>query len=286
MKKLILLSALFLVACGEDRQVITDVVDENKGCTVTEQADGSLISCEDGTSAFIPNGQDGADGANGQDGQDGAQGPQGPQGPDGQDGQDGTDGIVELLDPCGDDPNNLDEILIRTSSGDLLAWYLDRGLVVLEPGNYRTTDPQQCRFTVNSDGTITYDLEVQATRERPSGIYIDQEVKDIERFVLPNSFKIVSPSGSLSHSGQQWANIIAGSTKYCYQMTGVTSKTLAYRYSIPATNSCEASTSTPNDGLAGSSVTASSFTVRMQNSVKKGGQHKTTTIEADIEVTR
>lgn len=66
--------------------------------------------------------------------------------------------VTELIDPCGDHPNHFDEILIRLSDGSLVA-YFDAGgprefLTVLTPGSYRTTDRQQCRFSVNSQGEV------------------------------------------------------------------------------------------------------------------------------------
>jgi hypothetical protein len=66
---------------------------------------------------------------------------------------------VELIDPCGDKPGVLDEILLRDeSTGQLLAYFEDsthRFLAVIEDGNYITGDAQACRFTV-LDGEIVY----------------------------------------------------------------------------------------------------------------------------------
>lgn len=96
-------------------------------CTVSAAAGGAVISCEDGTSQFIS---------------------------DGLAGQDGTDGIVELIDPCGDNPNQFDEVLLRTTSGQILTYFESgnrRFLAVLVPGNYVTTDSQACHFSVTED---------------------------------------------------------------------------------------------------------------------------------------
>lgn len=129
-------------------------------------------------------GKDGQDGIDGEDGIDGQDGVDGKNGVDGQDGQscyvsetsegaevtcgsntvvieNGDDAvqspynISEIIDPCGDFPNHADEIIIKMYNGDLVVYFQDGGrrfLTVLEPGNYRTTDRQKCRFTITEDG--------------------------------------------------------------------------------------------------------------------------------------
>ena len=77
MRKLILFTALLVMACGTE----TTVVD----CTVTEADSCAVIVCPNGDPVTV------CDGA---DGQDGAQGDTGAQGPPGQPGQDGQDGAV------------------------------------------------------------------------------------------------------------------------------------------------------------------------------------------------
>jgi hypothetical protein len=79
------------------------------GCSVTDSPDGSAtITCDDGTSATIPPGQDGQDGQDGEDGQDGT---------DGRDGRDGEsceleDSATELCIICGND-----EVCITKNNG-------------------------------------------------------------------------------------------------------------------------------------------------------------------------
>jgi hypothetical protein len=97
---------------------------EGKSCTVTEEPDGALISCEDGTSTFIANGPQGAP---------------------------GTNAIIEVIDPCGPNPDGPDEILLVLSTGQIVAWYWKVGLVALSDGDWATTDGQHCQFTV-TDG--------------------------------------------------------------------------------------------------------------------------------------
>lgn len=63
-------------------------------------------------------------------------------------------GITEIIDPCGDHPNKVDEILFRLWTGEIAAWYKDTGFVILEPGDYVTTDKQKCYFTITVDGEV------------------------------------------------------------------------------------------------------------------------------------
>jgi hypothetical protein len=62
----------------------------------------------------------------------------------------GYENIVEFYDPCGDGAG-YDEIILKTSSGKLIAYFeigSKRFLTVLTDGSYRTTDSQECVFTV------------------------------------------------------------------------------------------------------------------------------------------
>ena len=67
---------------------------------------------------------------------------------------------VGLLDPCGDAPGRADEVLLLLSNGTVLASFSDNqnGLntrfSVLENGYYRTTDGDNCYFTL-TDGVIS-----------------------------------------------------------------------------------------------------------------------------------
>lgn len=69
-----------------------------------------------------------------------------------------NESIVELLDPCGDMPGQFDEVLLRTSSGKVIAYFetgSKRFLSVLTPNqSYSTTDVQGCAFSVNSNGEL------------------------------------------------------------------------------------------------------------------------------------
>jgi prefoldin subunit 5 len=62
-----------------------------------------------------------------------------------------NDSIVEFIDPCGDNPNQFDEVLMVTSGGNYIAYFQQgnrRFLTVLPNGNYMTTDRQECRFSI------------------------------------------------------------------------------------------------------------------------------------------
>lgn len=101
-------------------------------------------------------GKDGADGLDGATGAQGEAGERGPRGPRGKRGLPGADSIVEVIDPCGDNPGEVDEVLFKMGDGSVTAWYSGVGLVVLAPNTwYQTTDSQQCVFRI-VDGEIEY----------------------------------------------------------------------------------------------------------------------------------
>lgn len=58
--------------------------------------------------------------------------------------------IVEFIDPCGDS-SGFDEILLKTSTGKIVAYFEQgnkRFLTILGNGTYQTTDNQACRFKI------------------------------------------------------------------------------------------------------------------------------------------
>jgi archaellum component FlaC len=64
----------------------------------------------------------------------------------------GHDSVVEFIDPCGDGPG-FDEVILKTASGKLVAYFENGGnrfLSELDPGKYMTTDQQGCIFSVDS----------------------------------------------------------------------------------------------------------------------------------------
>jgi len=69
--------------------------------------------------------------------------------------------VTELLDPCGNHPSNFDEILLRTSSGDIIAYFESGGnrfLSVLPQGSYGTTDGTNCSFSIDSQKRLCDNL--------------------------------------------------------------------------------------------------------------------------------
>jgi hypothetical protein len=93
----------------------------------------------------------GETGAKGEKGDKGDKGNKGNKGNAGADGIDGEDAVTEIIDPCGDNPNKFDEVLLVMSDGSILVYFEDgnkRFLAVLGDGNYRTSDKQQCRFSI------------------------------------------------------------------------------------------------------------------------------------------
>lgn len=62
------------------------------------------------------------------------------------------DSVIDFLD-CGGDGPGFDEIIMRTKSGKLVAYFESgstRFLSSITPGSYRTTDASSCNFTVNA----------------------------------------------------------------------------------------------------------------------------------------
>ena len=95
-------------------------------------------------------GDSGRNGTNGVDGKDGDKGDTGDTGIDGRDGVDGVDAVLEVIDPCGDAPDQYDEVLVQMD-GCIAAYFQDGAeefLVCLPDGNYQTTDKQACRFSI------------------------------------------------------------------------------------------------------------------------------------------
>lgn len=130
-------------ANGKDGINGTDGIDGQNGkdgtsCTTETVIGGAIIKCSDGTSSIIVNGVNGKDGI---------------------DGKDGQNAIVELIDPCGDNPNIYDEILIRLNNNKLIAYFEDgtqHYLTIIIPGTYQTTDKQRCIFTITDNYEVRW----------------------------------------------------------------------------------------------------------------------------------
>lgn len=140
-----------------------------------------LVTCLLALSACcMPKGEKGDQGAVGIPGGEGPQGDQGIQGIAGLNGTNGTNGtngsngtnganapinpydIAGLINPCGDAPGIYDEVFIKLNNGTVIASFSANNagdltrFVVVPAGSYITTDGDNCVFTINSSGIITY----------------------------------------------------------------------------------------------------------------------------------
>lgn len=128
--------------------------------TQNDQCIWSGTKCKDLT------GERGSDGERGPSGERGPAGERGQPGSPGRDGQDGTSptlpasSIVSVVDPCGDAPGRIDEVILRMANNQLLSLFADSSsgtnprLGILTPGSYRTTDGSNCFFTIDSSLNI------------------------------------------------------------------------------------------------------------------------------------
>lgn len=119
-------------------------------CTATQIAAGDAVLTDGGaiincgtTSAMISNGRDGLNGTDGTNGTTSAY------------------AITSILDPCGDAPGISDEVFLKLADGTILWLQVDNAsglnarLSIAQPGNWVTTDGDNCQFTLNADGTIS-----------------------------------------------------------------------------------------------------------------------------------
>lgn len=99
--------------------------------------------------------------AQGPIGYPGAAGPKGDKGDQGEAAEVSPYSIVSVLDPCGDAPGVVDEVLLKLSNGQVLVSFSasfnghNTRLALLPPGTYSTTDGSNCIFTLHSNGTVT-----------------------------------------------------------------------------------------------------------------------------------
>lgn len=137
MKKL-LISLLFLTACG-DKNVTTNAM-KDPNCKVTPlsasndyPAGGALIECPD-SKAIVTNGANGSN----------------------------TFDIAEIVDPCGTTPGFYNEVLLKLTDGKVVALFVDNvsgynpRLAIIPAGNYMTTDGTSCNFSVDTGGNVSW----------------------------------------------------------------------------------------------------------------------------------
>lgn len=146
---LIIFTLLTLVSCGARREGKTGASGKDgtngingkdgSSCHVNSVSNGAIITCDDGSQSIVLNGDKGGVGDKGDTGTN------------------GISPILETIDPCGNG-TGFDEILIKTDIG-YISYFEDgnkRFLAKLDAGNYRTTDQQACRFSINVNGAITW----------------------------------------------------------------------------------------------------------------------------------
>lgn len=297
---------LILVGCGKKTETIEQIGKDGSSCTAVTRSDGNYVVCDDGTEFKVEDGKDGKDGESCtvvettsgadvtcgdttvtiDDGQDGL---------DGTDGQDGSDAevspysIVEIIDPCGDNPGEFDEVLLRLYDGTLIAYFesgSDRFLSEIDQGNYRTTDEQECRFSVNSELEVEYTLTTQAKRIRPSGVYEDYELEGIKAAIAPSTLKI--KENDINKPQGLWAELRIGNLSYCYQSgfsNNSSGRTLTLKHSkFDMLGDCVANNDNVLEENAGVEIEAEEVYMRALNSGKKNSTHVTTTVEAEISV--
>lgn len=92
-------------------------------------------------------------------------------GVDGQSGEAGSNGLdavlgaatpVALIDPCGQTPGYVNEVLLRLADGQILASFSDSAsglntrFGITGAGSYMTTDGTGCYFNVGADGVVSW----------------------------------------------------------------------------------------------------------------------------------
>lgn len=124
---------------------------KSSSCAAKKVSGGVLLTCDDGSSNLIHDGKignpgaPGSDGNKGDKGDDGATGPQGPKGDDAQ---------LQVIDPCGDAPGIIDEVVIKMPDGSFLALLTANlsgdysRLALLPDGSYVTSDGSNCLFSI------------------------------------------------------------------------------------------------------------------------------------------
>lgn len=91
---------------------------------------------------------------------DGLTGPMGPQGLPGTPAVIPPMSIVAIIDPCGDKPGIIDEVLLKMQNGTIIASFSDdwtghnTRFAVLTSGTYQTTDGSNCVFTVDASNNV------------------------------------------------------------------------------------------------------------------------------------
>jgi hypothetical protein len=139
-KCLVAALAMFSLACESGRNGAQGEVGlrgpagaSGGSCSVAQVSNGAVITCDDGTTAVVLNGQDAP-----------------------------TDAptaytVAEIIKPCPE--LGYREVLLKLYNGDILAHYSDGSkqfLTLITPGSYVLTDGSSCHFTVHSDMSVSW----------------------------------------------------------------------------------------------------------------------------------
>lgn len=88
----------------------------------------------------------------------GPKGERGERGPSGPEGEDGANAVIDVIDPCGQE-TEFDEVILRLRDGRLYAYFIHNRhgrMVLLDAGDFITTDGTNCHFTVTEEGDVTW----------------------------------------------------------------------------------------------------------------------------------
>jgi hypothetical protein len=156
-------------ATDESSKSSNSTLGADGACSVSQEEGGALISCPDGSMAFVPNGTNGTngtDGKNGVDGKDGADGSScsvqdlGDKAilacEDGtmvviEDGKDGsgvtTSPLVNIINACGEQGS---ELLLQFANGDIYGSVMieQRYIAIVAPGMTENHNETKCEFSV------------------------------------------------------------------------------------------------------------------------------------------
>lgn len=138
---------------------------ENRDCYLNGEEcrddveESQTVVVKETKTVVVKQGPKGDKGDRGEDGETviGPVGPQGMPGLPGEVPEPNPYDIEFLFDPCGDDPNEIDEVLMVTYSGLVIASFSDSPngkntrFVVLPDGDYQTTDGSDCEFNIPED---------------------------------------------------------------------------------------------------------------------------------------
>lgn len=206
----------------------------------------------------------------------------------------GYEHIVEFIDPCPFQtaPSGFNEVLLKTSSGQYVAYFESGGnryLTLLKDNtNYMTTDGRGCAFSL-ANGYLVSQVVFPASRERPSGDFVTSALNNVKSIVVPVSGQITNTQTNFNPK-DLWHRIDADSVSICYQAgNGAASHARVTQFKFAITDmvgDCAANAGAATEFLPGDTIYTGSVMISLRNSGKVGSTHVTTTSTMTIEVTR